>query len=246
MSNLLESNWRRFVEYYREFPSLGLAIDISRVPFPKDFFTQTAPAMNKAFLEMDRLESGAIANPDERRMVGHYWLRDPQLAPRQEIATEITRTISDIESFAKRVHSGEIKGSQGPFRNVLLVGIGGSALGPQLVSRALTHPARDKMTMHFIDNTDPDGIDLVLARLENQLGQTLCIVVSKSGTTKETENGMKEVMAAYQRASLPFEQHAVAVTMPGSKLHKLARPELPGLKPWLGVFPMWEWVGGRT
>lgn len=246
MSNLLDTNWNRFEKYYREYPEIGLAIDISRVAFPADFFGQMAPAINEAFLQMDRLEAGSIANPDEQRMVGHYWLRNPDLAPDADIAESIRRTIDEIEGFVRRVHNAEIKGANGKFENVLLIGIGGSALGPQFVSRALGHPAKDKMAIHFFDNTDPDGIDLVLARLEGQLGRTLCIVVSKSGGTKETENGMKEAMAAYNRASLAFEQHAVAVTVPGSKLDRIAKGTANDSKPWLTVFPMWDWVGGRT
>lgn len=246
MSNLLDTNWLRFTECYREFPSIGMALDVSRVPFPMDFITLMVPRMNKAFVEMDRLEAGAIANPDERRMVGHYWLRNPDLAPNTEISNSIVQTIDQVESFARRVHNGEIKGAHGKFESILFLGIGGSVLGPQFVSRALTHPASDKMTIHFIDNTDPDGFDLVFSRLNGRLGRTLCVVVSKSGGTKETENAMKEAMAAYARASLAFEQHAVAITMPGSKLDRLAKGESTGSKPWLAVFPMWEWVGGRT
>jgi len=73
------------------------------------------------------------------------------------------------------------------------------------------------------------------------LGQTLCLVISKSGGTKETENGMREAKVAYERARLDFERHAVAITMPGSQLDRLAEQAQ-----WLRRFPIWDWVGGRT
>ncbi len=233
--------WDRFQKFYREFPAAGLALDISRVNFPADFFAQSKPAITKAFAAMAELEKGAVANPDERRMVGHYWLRDAALAPTKEIAAEIEGTLNDIEAFAAAVHAGQIKGAAGPFKNVLVIGIGGSALGPQFVANALGHPKTDKMGVLFFDNTDPDGIDRTLARLDGQLGATLALVISKSGGTPETRNGMLEAKTAYEKAGLDFGRHAVAVTGMGSALHKAA-----AAGNWLKSFPMWDWVGGRT
>src|SRR6185436_20092375 len=69
----------------------------------------------------------------------------------------------------------------------------------------------------------------------------LTIVISKSGGTKETGNGMLEAKQAYQRAGLAFEKHAVAVTGEGSELDKTAKQG-----GWITTFPMWDWVGGRT
>jgi glucose-6-phosphate isomerase len=93
----------------------------------------------------------------------------------------------------------------------------------------------------FIDNTDPDGIDRVLTEIGNDLDNTLCIVISKSGGTIETRNGMLEVAAAYRKAGLSFERHSVAITGVGSNLYNLAKSG-----GWLAIFPMWDWVGGRT
>ena len=60
--------------------------------FPEDFFEKMQPKIEKAFAAMRELEAGAIANPDEKRMVGHYWLRNPALAPTAEIRDEIEDT----------------------------------------------------------------------------------------------------------------------------------------------------------
>lgn len=233
--------WQRFQKYYTEFPQLGLAVDVSRMSFPDDFLSSMEPSIQKAFAEMAELEHGAIANPDEKRMVGHYWLRNPVLAPTPALREEIEQTITSIKSFAAQVHEGSLKGSAGPFKHLLLIGIGGSALGPQFVANALGNKKTDKLAVHFLDNTDPDGIDNVLSQLDGLLAQTITVVVSKSGGTKETRNGMLEAEARYKAAGLTFSRHAVAVTSEDSALDKLAVQQ-----GWLARFPMWDWVGGRT
>ena len=73
--------WERFQRRYTEFPLLGLAIDLSRMNYGDDYLETMAPRLQKAFAAMAELENGGIANPDENRMVGHYWLRNPALAP---------------------------------------------------------------------------------------------------------------------------------------------------------------------
>ncbi|MDF9832786.1 glucose-6-phosphate isomerase [Ereboglobus sp. PH5-5] len=234
--------WQRFQKYYYNNASLGLSLDISRIPFPDDFFANMEPAAQRAFAAMAELERGAIANPDENRMVGHYWLRNAALAPTAELRDAITGTLASIKDFAAKIHSGEIKGSTGKkFTDLLVVGIGGSALGPQLVQHALGQPRRDKMDIHFFDNTDPDGIDYVLDTLRRRLDRTLVIVISKSGGTVETRNGQLEAAAAFRAAKLDYAKHFIAITGAGSKLDQTATAEA-----WLARFPMWDWVGGRT
>ena len=232
--------WERYCAYLVTNDALGFSLDVSRVRFSEAYLDEMAPAMQDALTAMAELEAGSIANANEQRMVGHYWLRKPELAPDDATANTIRRTLDDIEAFTTQVHDGSITGKDGPFKHVLHIGIGGSALGPQFVSHAL-QSADDKLKLHFIDNTDPDGIDMVLAGLDGVLGQTLVTVVSKSGTTPEPSNGLLEAKAAYERAGVDFAPHAVAVTTDGSKLDDSARHEK-----WLQRFPMWDWVGGRT
>jgi glucose-6-phosphate isomerase len=234
--------WTRYKKYLCRVDSVGLSLDISRMTFDDAFFAKMEPAIQKAFTAMDALEKGAIANPDENRMVGHYWLRAPQLAPKPELSKEISDTLASIKTFAAAVHSGKIKPpTASRFSHVLSIGIGGSALGPEFVADALGEPLADKMYIHFIDNTDPDGIARVLAKLEGELAETLTIVCTKSGGTPETRNGMLVAAAAYKEAGLEFNQHAVAITMFGSKMDKVAIDEK-----WLARFPMFDWIGGRT
>src|SRR3989304_756121 len=92
--------WERYKSYLAYYPDLGLMVDISRMRFPTDYFDWIEPRIQKAYRAMDRLESGDIANPDENRMVGHYWLRAPDLAPSPEIAAEIRKSVADVKTFA--------------------------------------------------------------------------------------------------------------------------------------------------
>src|SRR5215472_9641839 len=235
------SLWQRFQRYLLEYRQLGFSLDISRMKFPEDLFEKMRPQIEHAFTAMRELEAGAIANPTEKRMVGHYWLRNPALAPTPQIRSEIEDTIRRIKAFAEDVHAGKITAENGRrFEHVLHIGIGGSALGPQFVSAALGSPD-DPMDIFFFDNTDPEGFERVFDRIGEGLPQTLVIVVSKSGGTKETRNGMLEAEAKFAAKGLEFARHAVAVTGVGSELDKHA--EASG---WLARFPMHDWIGGRT
>jgi glucose-6-phosphate isomerase len=239
MSNT-SSLWPRFQKYFVRLPNLGFAIDISRMTFEDDLFETMAPSIEKAFADMKALEAGAISNPDEGRMVGHYWLRNSSLAP-ADLRAEIDDTLEATLKFAEDVHGSVIKAANGQkFTRVLVVGIGGSALGPQLVAQSIT-PANPTLQISFFDNTDPDGMDRVVAQIGAEIATTVTLVISKSGGTKETRNGMLEAAAAYQAQGVDFTKHAVAVTGVGSELDKYAIAQ-----GWLARFPMWDWVGGRT
>ncbi|MBW4496082.1 MAG: glucose-6-phosphate isomerase [Oscillatoria princeps RMCB-10] len=233
--------WQRYQDWLYYHEGLGFYLDVSRMRFDDAFVEALKPKFEKAFKDMAALEAGAIANPDENRMVGHYWLRDPDLAPSPALKQEIVGTLERVEAFAQKVHTGAIHPPYAAkFTDVLSIGIGGSALGPQFVAAALA-PDFPPVGIHFIDNTDPAGIDSTLAQLKDRLKSTLAIVISKSGGTPDTRNGMVEVQHAYSLHNLNFAQHAVAITGHDSGLDKLAKSE-----GWLETFPMHDWVGGRT
>jgi len=233
--------WSRFKELTFHDAALGLTIDLSRMNLDGAGLDALAPRFDQAFAAMSALEGGAIANPDEGRMVGHYWLRAPDLAPDPTISAEIVAALKAVKEFAAKIHNGSIEGPAGPFTNVLVIGIGGSALGPQFVAQALGEPRTDRMRPFFFDNTDPDGMDQVLGSIGDGLARTLMVVISKSGGTAETRNGMLEAAAAFKAAGLNPAKHSVAITGVDSKLDKVAIAE-----GWLARFPMWDWVGGRT
>lgn len=201
----------------------GLLLDLSEAGPPPDAALRAA--LTRALEAMAALEAGAVANPDEGRQVGHYWLRAPDRAPSDEQRAAIRASHDAIRALPV-----------GRWSSVLLIGIGGSALGPQLLADALAGPG-DPARLHFLDNTDPEGIQRVLASLDP--ARTLCLVVSKSGGTVETRNGMLAAMAWMQAAGRDFGAQAIAITGAGSALDRQAAG-------WLARLPMWDWVGGRT
>ena len=233
--------WQSYREWLFDDPDLGVRVDVSRMKLTAADLEALSVPFQAAFRAMEALEAGEIANPDEGRMVGHYWLRAAELAPEPAIAGAIRDTRERIERFAADVHAGRVRPARAErFEHYLLIGIGGSALGPQLVADALAGPT-DRVAPHFIDNTDPDGIERTLGALAPLLERTMTLVVSKSGGTPETRNGMLEARAAYAERGLDFGAHAVAVTGEGSALDGDARGQ-----GFLARFPMWDWVGGRT
>jgi glucose-6-phosphate isomerase len=234
-------SWDTFTKNTYVNQELDFSLDYSLMGVEPDWFEQMEPKMQAAFEAMRELEGGAIANPDEGRMVGHYWLRAPQKAPNPDIEAAIKDCLEGIEAFAGKIHRGELKGAGGAFEHLLVIGIGGSALGPQFVAQALGQPGEDRLQLHFFDNTDPDGMDLVLSNLRGKLDRTLAVVISKSGGTPETRNGMLEAVQAFLTEGIEFGTQAVAITGEGSKLDQIAVDE-----DWLARFPMWDWVGGRT
>ena len=99
--------WQRYQDWLYFNEDLGLYLDVSRMRFDERLVATLEPKFARAFKDMAALEDGAIANPDENRMVGHYWLRNPELAP-AELKNEIVDNLNQIEDFVQKIHSGKI------------------------------------------------------------------------------------------------------------------------------------------
>lgn len=183
------------------------------------------------------IEDGGIGNPSEGRRVGHTWLRAPSLAPGAEEADAIRGAVREALRLASEVRAGTVRAAAGPFTRVVHIGIGGSALGPQLLVDAV---GGGGLPVHVVDTIDPDGLQRVLLALGDALVTTLVLVVSKSGGTVETMGGLDVISGALVAAGCAPARHLVAVTMSGSSLHQRA-----GREGWLAVLPLWDWVGGR-
>ena len=180
--------------------------------------------MGPSLAAMAALESGAMANADEGRQVGHYWLRAPSKAPDPAIAQKIRDTNERIRNFDPEWCD-----------TVLMLGVGGSALGPELALDALR--PKDGRKFLLIDTVDPAGIHRTLEDMDPRT--TLVVVASKSGGTVETRQALRIVEDLFIQSAVIFKDHAVAITSPGSALEALAVD-------WSAVFHVWEWVGGRT
>lgn len=235
-------SFQEFIEKYCAPDSTPVAIDYSRMGFGVEFLERMEPEMQRAYEAMTDLEKGAIANPDEKRMVGHYWLRNFDLIPNEELRADVMEVDSDVRRLIADVFSGRISAPGGqPFHNLLCIGIGGSALGPQFICETLDSDP-ETLRPYFLDNTDPEGIQRVLEEIGYAgMAATLVVVISKSGGTPETRNGMMLTEAAFEKAGLEFCKYAVAITGRESKLDHYAKE-----CGWIARIPMFDWVGGRT
>ncbi len=227
-------------QYTLTDPASGFAISFAGMMFEDSDLKELEPLFQRAVREMARIEAGEIKNPDEKRKVTHF--SDRIGYPRSPL-------FAQVEDFAAKVRRGEIAGPAGkPFDAVVVNGIGGSALGPQLMQFAANGPywnelPREKrngnLKIYFLDNTDSAEFADLLEVMEPE--RTLHLVISKSGGTQETKNNMIAMEDFYAAKGLDFARCAVAITMKGSQLDGHARDAK-----WLQVFEMAESIGGRT
>lgn len=103
------SLWHRYVDWLYQHKELGVYLDVSRIGFTNEFFERMEPMMQSAFMAMQELEKGAIANPDEGRMVGHYWLRNAALAPNSFLRSQIEKTLNAICDFAEKIINAKVR-----------------------------------------------------------------------------------------------------------------------------------------
>lgn len=221
-------------------PGVPVSLDLGGVDLAAALAGEAGGRTAKALDALDILERGGLANADEQRMVGHYWLRDPIQAPTKEITSDIESTVEAIARFSSDVRAGAVAGPAGPFLEILHIGIGGSAVGPQFLCGTLPDSPTSPR-VHFLDNSDPLGVERVLGRLRGGPDRTLVSIVSKSGYTPTPMAVARQVEQYFAAAGLDFAAQAVATTMHGSPLDEQARRA-----GWLHRFPLWDWVGGRT
>tara|TARA_Y100001968_G_scaffold321506_1_gene356027 strand:- start:24691 stop:26292 length:1602 start_codon:yes stop_codon:yes gene_type:complete len=236
-----KSQWDRFCDLLWYNENLGIWLDISRMNINTNDLQKLNPSIEKALVSMQELERGSIANKDEGRQVGHYWLRNPTLAPNETVMKDISNQILDIENFGREVLDSKIKNNNdNKFTDVLWIGIGGSGLGPLLIVESLQDHAKG-LDFHFLDNIDTDGISKKLKSIGNRILTTLIVVVSKSGGTPEPQICMELTRSYLCKFNGDWSSQSIAITMKDSKLDKLAIKEK-----WLRRFDMPDWVGGRT
>jgi glucose-6-phosphate isomerase len=178
------------------------------------------------------LLAGKRVNQTEKRAAWHTALRAGDAAPR-----EVRRTLAAMRIFADALRAGQLQGVTGqPIRNVVSLGIGGSALGPALVARACA-PDTASPRVHFV-STPGEAMTRLLSTLDPST--TLFIVQSKSFSTMETARNA-QAAKAWLLAGLPTTDigaHFAAVTA------NVEAAGAFGIAP-ERLFPMWDWVGGR-
>ena len=236
-----EENWNRFCDLLWYSEDLGIWLDISKMNITNEDFLKYNDQFLKAFEAQIQIEQGSIANIDENRQVGHYWLRNPSLAPDEKIQEQIKSEITNVEEFSRKILDASIKSSTSKkFTDVLWIGIGGSSLGPMLIVDSLGSND-NALEFHFLDNVDPKGISIKLDKISDRFDTTLFVVVSKSGSTPEPQICMEQTRYFVENNGVNWPSQAIAITMESSTLDNLARDEN-----WLKRFQMQDWIGGRT
>src|SRR5262245_50098193 len=193
---------------------------------------------------IEAMFSGQKLNVSEGRAVLHVALRAPAddviRVDGQDVVAEVQATLARMERFAESVRSGAWKGHTGKrIRNVINIGIGGSDLGPRMVTHALQPYANPELRVRYVANVH--ATDFALATRDCEPAETLFIVCSKTFTTQETLANA-HTARAWSLAKLGDEasvaRHFVAVS---TNLEGVAAF---GIDP-RNAFPLWDWVGGR-
>jgi glucose-6-phosphate isomerase len=194
--------------------------------------------------EIEAMFSGEKINRTEDRPVLHVALRALDVksiyVDNQNIMVGISKTIDKMKKISEEIRSGERKGFSGKNINTIVnIGIGGSDLGPRMVTEALTHYSSRELNFHFVANVDGTEIAETLKLINAET--TLFIVASKSFTTLETRTNAetaKNWIQTYFKTESSISKHFLAVTA-----NKKAAMDF-GI-PLENIFEIWNWVGGR-
>lgn len=222
----------------------GIDFDLSKQWIDEDIHQELVALAESCQLpeRIQQLFSGAVVNPSEGRPALHTALRGiiADELRGSEIESVIGDTLQRMREFVASVHNNEFVGHTGkPLRTIVNIGIGGSYLGPKVVSDALAPYAIAGFDLHYIANIDPTDATDVLAKLDPET--TLFVICSKSFSTLETLENAKACrrwFLANGGAENDIAQHFIAVTTAIEKATAF------GINP-DNLFPMWDWVGGR-
>ena len=187
---------------------------------------------------------GRLLNHTENRSVLHTALRQPVdsslMLDGHNIMADVKQCREKMASFLQKVHDKEVLGfTNKPLRTLVSIGIGGSFLGPKVVTEALKPYAREGYDCHYLANIDGTDLAQILDKIDPET--TLFLLQSKSFSTLETLENAKEVKAWLLKAGVTetqVRQHFIAVTANNSAAIEFGIDESH-------IFPMWDWVGGR-
>jgi len=221
----------------------GLLLDLSKTALTDPALAALLALAEAAGLpaKRDAMARGEAVNSTERRAALHMALRAPPeagfRAGEEDAAAEVAEVLGRMQAFCTAVHDGTIRGATDlPFTDVVNIGIGGSDLGPAMVTRALWTPAAP-LRAHYLANVDAHAWEALRPLLDP--ARTLVLVASKTFTTQETMTNAA-LVRDWLRAALgeAAGQHFAALST------NLAATAAFGIAP-ERVFPFRDWVGGR-
>jgi glucose-6-phosphate isomerase len=192
----------------------------------------------------DRMFAGEPINLTEGRAVLHVALRNrsnrPILVDGKDVMPDVNAALAHMKAFSTAVRDGSWKGYTGkPIRAIVNIGIGGSDLGPVMVTEALRPYQRDDLALHFVSNVDGSHIAEALKRVDPET--TLFLVASKTFTTQETMANAHTARSWFlERAQDPAHvaKHFVALSTNAKEVAKFGIATE-------NMFVFWDWVGGR-
>ena len=188
--------------------------------------------------------SGEKINHTENRSVLHTALRnfsgEPVYSDGKDVMPEIRKELEHMKSFSQKIHSGEWRGYSGkPIKNIVNIGIGGSDLGPVMVTEALKHYWIDGMEAYFVSNVDATQIVEILKKINPE--ETLFLIASKTFTTQETMTNAYSAREWFLKSAgdeAHIAKHFVALSTNEAEVVKFGIDRS-------NMFVFWDWVGGR-
>ncbi|QLB14301.1 glucose-6-phosphate isomerase [Mannheimia granulomatis] len=241
---LFAADANRFDKYSLRFEN-ELLVDFSKNAINEKTLNLLRQLANECGLEsaQNAMFSGKKINRTENRAVLHVALRNRSNTPiavdGKDVMPEVNAVLAKMKDFCERVISGEWKGYTGKaITDVINIGIGGSDLGPYMVTEAL-RPYKNHLNMHFVSNVDGTHIAEVLRKVNPET--TLVLVASKTFTTQETMtnalSARKWLLDLAQDESA-VAKHFVALSTNANEVAKFGIDTA-------NMFEFWDWVGGR-
>ena len=244
IAQLFQANPQRFSQYHVNFEDQIL------VDFSKNAVNETTLALLQQLAEecglaqaKEAMFSGEKINYTENRAVLHTALRNrsntPVLVDGKDVMPEVNAVLAKMKAFCQRVISGEWKGYTGKaITDVINIGIGGSDLGPYMVTEAL-RPYKNHLNVHFVSNVDGTHIAETLKKVNPET--TLVLVASKTFTTQETmtnAHSARDWLLSAAKDESAVAKHFVALSTNAKEVEKFGIDTA-------NMFEFWDWVGGR-
>ncbi len=243
MKDLFKADSQRFAKFSTSFEDI--LIDYSKNRINDETFALLIQLAKECKLKdaIEAMFSGEVINATEQRPVLHIALRNrsnkPILVDGKDVMPDVNRVLEQMKTFSERIISGEWKGFTGKaITDVVNIGIGGSDLGPVMVTEAL-RPYKNHLNMHFVSNVDGTHIAEALKVVNPET--TLFLIASKTFTTQETmtnAHSAKDWLLANGGKQEDVAKHFVALSTNTKGVKEFGIDTA-------NMFEFWDWVGGR-
>lgn len=243
MRDLFTQDSKRFNDFSLSASGIMLDYSKNRVTDETMHLLMNLAQSSGLLTKRDKMFNGSAINTTENRPVLHTALRNfsgkPVYVDGVDIMPQIQTTLAKLEGFVNDISSGKKVGYTGKaFTDVVSIGIGGSFLGPKIMSEALKPYQQSQLKVHFIANVDGCHIHDVLSKVNSET--TLFITSSKTLTTQET---LRNTLTARDwflatASEKEVKYHFACVSSNVEAAQKLGIEKE-------NIFPMWDWVGGR-